>query len=292
MRATVVSSFGDTFRIISEDGGECVCRARGVLRTKGSIVPGDAVEAEDSGGETVIAKVYSRRNEIVRPPLANLEQLVFVCAAASPPPDLYMLDRFTAVAVFKGISPVLVFTKTDVGDAEKYVEIYRGVFPVFTVNNLTGEGVSELYETLRGKISALAGNSGVGKSSLINCLCPWVGAETGEISQKLGRGKNTTRRTELIPLPDGGFVADTPGFAAFSTERYDIIYKEELAGCFPELDGYAGKCRFQDCSHTKEQGCAVLEAVEKGIINPSRHRSYVMMYAEAMKLKPWEIKRR
>lgn len=245
-----------------------------------------------SSGENVISEILPRKNEIVRPPLANLDQIVFVCASADPPPNLLNLDKFTAVSVYKGISPVIVFTKTDIGDADKYAEIYRDIFPTFCIDNGTGAGVDDLKDTLRGKFSALCGNSGVGKSSLLNNLIPGAMARTGEISRKLGRGKNTTRRTDIFPLPEGGYIADTPGFAAFSTERYDLIFKEDLPDCFPEFKDYPDSCRFKDCSHRKEQGCAVLKALEEGRINSSRHRSYCEMYSEAEKLRTWQFKDR
>lgn len=290
MRGIIISSYGDSFRVLA-DGEEYVCRARGALRNKDvSPMCGDFVSVELSGSEAVISGIFPRKNEIVRPPLANLDRLVFVCSTVDPVPNLRALDKFTAVSVYKGIIPVIVFTKTDKCGSESFEKIYRGVFPVFSVNNLTGEGVSELYDVLKGSFSALAGNSGVGKSSLLNNLCPKAGAVTGEISRKLKRGKNTTRRTEIYPLTDGGYIADTPGFAAFSTERYDTIFKEELAGCFPEFQDYIGSCRFPDCSHTKEQGCAVLEAVKDGLIGRTRYQSYCDMYDEALKIRPWELK--
>lgn len=290
MQGVIISSFGDSFRVVAE-GEEYICRARGVLRNKSqSPVCGDYVTVEKSGEESVITAIMPRKNEIVRPPLANLDQLVFVCSTVEPAPNILALDKFTAVSVFKGIDPIIVFTKTDKADFEKYFDIYNGIFPTFAINNLTGEGTDRLREALKGKFSALAGNSGVGKSSLLNNLCPDINAKTGEISRKLGRGRHTTRRTEIYPLPDGGYIADTPGFAAFSTERYDIIFKDDLAACFPEFDSFIGKCRFPDCSHTKEQGCAVLEALKEGKVHGSRHKSYCEMYSEAAKIKPWEIK--
>lgn len=290
MRGVIISSFGDSFRVAAE-GKEYICRARGNLRTKSqSPVCGDFVLLDVSGDEPVISEICPRKNEIIRPPLANLDVLILVCSTVEPSPNILTLDKFAAVSVFKGISPVIVFTKSDRADPEKYLSLYRGVFPVFAVDNITGRGTDELLSELSGKFSALTGNSGVGKSSLLNNLCPDISVKTGEISRKLGRGKHTTRRTEIYPLPTGGYIADTPGFAAFSTERYDIIFKDDLAGCFPEFGEYTGKCRFPDCSHTKEQGCAVLKAVEEGRINPSRHRSYCEMYSEASKIKPWELK--
>ena len=287
MVGMIISSFGDSFRVAA-DGKEYICRARGTLR-QGSLSPvcGDRVTVEISD-EPVITSVLPRKNEIVRPPLSNLDCLVFVCSTVEPAPNLLNLDKFTAVSVYKGIQPVIVFTKSDIADPEKYVSLYRGIFPVFSVDNKTGAGTDGLLKELEGKFSALAGNSGVGKSSLMNCLLPGLNAKTGEISRKLGRGRHTTRRTEVYPLPNGGYLADTPGFAAFSTDRYDIIYKDDLPSCFPEFSEYIGSCRYPDCSHTKEQGCAVLEALGAGKIIESRHRSYLAMYEEASRLKPWE----
>ncbi len=288
MQGVIISSHGGLFKVAA-DGGTVSCTARGIFRAK-NITPycGDNVEIEESAGEYVIKNILPRKNEIVRPPLANLDQLVFVCSAADPPPNLRNLDKFTAVSVYKGIMPVIVFTKSDLCDPEKYAEIYRGVFPTYCIDNLSGSGAEQLKDVLKDKFSALCGNSGVGKSSLINNLLPGVYAETGEISRKLGRGKNTTRRTDIYPLSYGGYIADTPGFAAFSTERYEIIFKDELADCFPEFSEFKDKCRFGDCSHRTEAGCAVLEALESGKINRSRHESYCEMYLEASRLKEWE----
>ncbi len=292
MRGRVISAYGGSFKVLSESGEEFTCTARGALRAKDkSPYCGDTVETEIAAGEYVIKDILPRKNEIVRPPLANLDQIVFVSSAVSPPPNILNLDKFTAVSVFKGILPVMVFTKSDLGDAEKYVGLYRDIFPTFSVDNVTGEGAEDVKKALSGKFSALCGNSGVGKSSLLNNLIPGAGAKTGDISRKLRRGKNTTRRTDIFPLPGGGFLADTPGFAAFSTDRYDVIYKDSLQDCFPEFEQFIGKCRFNDCSHRTEQGCAILEALREGIICESRHRSYVEMYAEAEKLKPWNFKK-
>ena len=292
MQGVIISSYGGIFKVAA---GEKIfnCSARGVLRSK-KLTPlcGDRADIEVSAGEYVIKSILPRRNEIVRPPLANLDQIVFVSSSIDPPPNLCNLDKFTAVSIYKGISPVIVFTKSDIVDPEPYAKIYRDIFPTFCVDNLSHEGVNSLEKVLKDKFSALCGNSGVGKSSLINSLLPGAGVITGEISAKLGRGKNTTRRTDIYPLPYGGYIADTPGFASFSTERYDIIFKEKLADCFPEFSEYAGKCRFSDCSHRSELGCAVLEALKDGKISPSRHNSYCAMYVEAAKLKEWEFKDR
>ena len=203
-----------------------------------------------------------------------------------------MLDKFIAVAEYKKIEPAVVFTKIDKQSAQRYEEIYKKAgISCFQVDNTNADGGAELTrlrEMLRGKLCAFTGNTGVGKSSLMNNIFPGMELSTGEISKKLGRGRHTTRHIQLYPLEGGGYVADTPGFSSFDTNRYDTIYKDELAGCFREFAEYTDKCRFIDCSHTKEIGCAVIQAVEDGQIAPSRHESYVQMYTEAKELKEWE----
>lgn len=289
--ATVISAFKDGYKVAC-GGKEYICKARGVFRTRDiSPICGDRVILDDiNASEPVIVDILDRKNQIIRPPLANLDQIVFVISTCEPSPNLLLLDKFLAVAEYKNISPVIVFTKTDMLAADDFAEIYRSVYPVYIVDNITGEGCLEVKNSLCGKFSALAGNSGSGKSSLINNICPEICVETAEISRKLGRGRHTTRRTEIFRLDCGGYVADTPGFSTFETDRYDIIFKDELQNCFPEFSNYIGKCRFQDCSHTNEPGCAVLEAVKLAKINKSRHESYCRMYLEAGSLKPWELK--
>lgn len=287
----IISSFGGDFKVAA-DGEEYICKARGVFRNK-DIVPvcGDNVKFvpdDNSGG--VITEIAERKNEIIRPPLANLDQIVFVISTCEPSPNILLLDKFLAVSVYKNIAPVIVFTKTDKYPADEYISIYKDVFPTVCVDNVTGEGVSEVCDLLSGKFSAFTGNSGAGKSTLLNNICPELKLETNEISRKLGRGKHTTRRVEIYKLDNSSYVADTPGFSTFNTQMYDRILKDELAYCFPEFDEYIGKCRFQDCSHTKEKGCKVIEAVRDGLISKSRHDSYCQMHAEASLIKIWEVK--
>ena len=292
MNGTIISSLGGTFKVAAQ-GNEYICKARGVFRNR-QITPicGDdvTVEIDPVTNEGVITDVSDRKNEIIRPPLANLDQLVFVISTCEPYPNLLLLDKFLAVSVYKNISPAIVFTKTDKVPADEYVKIYSPIFPTFCVDNSTGEGVDKVRELLRDKFSAFTGNSGAGKSTLLNNICPDLNLTTNEISRKLGRGKHTTRRVDIYPLDGGGYVADTPGFSTFNTQMYDTIMKQDLADCFPEFEEYLGNCRFQDCSHTKEQGCAVLEALKNGIIAKSRHNSYCEMYAESALIKPWEVK--
>ncbi len=264
------------------------CKARGVFRSKGiSPSVGDGVTVENG----VITEVAPRRNYIIRPPLANLDQIIFIVSTVSPPPNLLLLDKFIAVAEYKGITPVVVITKTDLGDSSMIHEIYEKIgIRVLEVNYDAPETVEAVREVLKGRISAFTGNSGAGKSTLLNAVDPSLEIPTGEISRKLGRGRHTTRHAELYKLAEGGYIADTPGFSTFETNRYDIIRKEELAGCFREFDGLTDQCRFRDCAHVCEKGCAVVEAVESGDIPKSRHESYCTMYEEARQLKEWELK--
>lgn len=267
------------------------CKAKGSFRNDNlSPVCGDRVELLIKDGEIpVITKVHERKSFIVRPQLANLDYLVLVNSVCEPSPNLLLIDKFIAIAEYKGIEPVVVFTKIDKKSEDELVSIYNKVgVKVFSVDNTTGQGSGELKNLLTGKVSAFTGNTGVGKSSLINNLFPGLNLDTGEVSKKLGRGKHTTRCVELFKLSDGGYIADTPGFSSFDTNKYDIIYKDELASCFREFENFSGKCRFQDCNHISEPGCAVIEAVNCGIISSSRHESYVKMFEEAKSLKEWE----
>ncbi len=267
------------------------CKAKGVFRNRNlSPVCGDWVEIQITDGETpVISKVFDRKSLIIRPQLANLDYLVLVNSVCEPSPNLLLIDKFIAIAEYKGIEPVVVFTKTDKKSEEELVSIYKNVgISVFAVDNTTGQGCEELKEILSGKLSAFTGNTGVGKSSLLNNLFPDLNLDTGEISKKLGRGKHTTRHVELFKLHDGVYVADTPGFSSFDTNKYDIIFKDELASCFREFSGFTGKCKFQDCNHISVPGCEIIRAVNDGIISKSRHENYVKMFEEAKNLKEWE----
>lgn len=290
MQGIVTKLIGGTYSVCASDT-IYECKARGVFRKKGiSPVCGDNVEIEMQGDIAVITKVLERKSFIVRPPLANLDCLVLVNSVVSPSVNLELVDKFSAVAVHKGIEPIIVFTKTDLKQADKLYEIYESCgFKTFCINNNEKGDALPLKRYLQGKISAFTGNTGVGKSSLINNMFGKILVDTNEISQKLGRGKHTTRHTELYPIEGGGYIADTPGFSTFETNRYEIIKKEELQYCFPEFDEYLGKCRFLDCTHTSEPDCAVIQAVEEGTIKPTRYQSYKKMYEEAKSIKEWEI---
>ncbi len=283
----ITKCLGGLYTVESPDG-IYECKARGVFRAKGiSPAVGDRVELR--GG--VITEVAGRRNYLIRPPLANLDQIIFIVSTVSPAPNFLILDKFIAIAEFKGIEPVVIITKTDLGDSSAVREVYSSIgITTLEVDYSDERSVQSVRDLLAGKVSAFTGNSGAGKSTLLNAVDPTLDIPTGEISKKLGRGRHTTRHAELYKLREGGYIADTPGFSTFETNRYDVIRKEELAGCFREFEDYRDECRFRDCSHTCEKGCAVIEAVKQGMIPEIRHQSYCAMYEEAKQLKEWELK--
>jgi len=283
----ITKCLGGLYTVESPDG-IFSCKARGVFRSKGiSPCVGDSVEFQDE----VITAVAERRNCIIRPPLANLDQLIFIVSTCDPAPNYLLLDKFIAIAEYKGIKPVVAVTKTDLGSSSDITDIYGKIgIDVIEIDYSDKNTIDAVKNILTGKISAFTGNSGAGKSTLLNAVDPTLDIPTAEISKKLGRGRHTTRHAELYKLETGGYIADTPGFSTFETNRYDIIRKEELAGCFREMAEFTGQCRFKDCSHTCEKGCAVLDALGGGRISESRHTSYCTMYDEAKQLKEWELK--
>ena len=282
----ITKSLGGLYTVRTSQGF-CECRARGIFRKRGiSPCTGDVVEIENG----VISEIMSRKNYIIRPPLANLDLILFVVSTVSPSPDFVMLDKFIAIAEYQKITPAVVITKTDLSPGREIADIYRkSGIETFEINYGNSESVNALRDFLKDKTSAFTGNSGAGKSTLINALEPNLNIATGEISEKLGRGRHTTRCVQLYELTGGGYIADTAGFSTFETNRYNIIRKEELSGCFREFSQYIDNCRFRDCSHTCEKGCGVIEAVNSGKISKSRHESYCIMYNEAKLLKDWEL---
>ena len=288
MRGLILDCLGGDYTIEC-DGETYTCKAKGIFRKKElSPMAGDTCEFD----EGVICEIAPRKNSIIRPPLANLDIIFFVVSTCEPSPQPLLLDEFIAVSIFKGIEPVKKKKKNDLAVNEEIPEIYRRIgIEVFIADYTDPKSVEGIKEKINGKICAFTGNSGVGKTTLLNFLAPQLDLDTAQISYKLGRGRHTTRVSRIYPL-FGGYIADTPGFSTFSTMQYAVIRPAELADCFPEFEEYLGKCRFTDCSHTKEQGCAVLEALESGEISKSRHSSYVKMYEEAKNIKEWEIRKK
>ena len=277
-----------------QDGDRLVtCRARGKLRLdKSSPLVGDRVSYEPTpeGGGYVL-KILPRRNWFVRPAVANIDVMVIVAAAVNPISEPYLLDRMTSLAEKHDCEVLICLNKADMNRGDELCAIYeKAGFPVIRTSAVTGEGVEALCAALAGKTAAFSGNSGVGKSSLLNAMQPDLQLLTGEVSQKLGRGRHTTRHVQLFPLSNGGFLADTPGFGSFDVEQMESVRKEDLQHCFREFAPYIGRCRFNDCTHRKEPDCAVLEALRCGDIGESRHDSYVRLYEQAARLKDWELK--
>lgn len=297
LEGMIIKGIGGFYYV--ESGGQLYeCRARGALRGKGSRtgkvtpVAGDrCVISVHPDGLASVDQVLERRNYLLRPPLANLDNLFIVVSLCQPQPNALIVDRFISLAEHKGINPVIILTKLDLAEDNGFGDIYRGAgFTVIHADYASdGQGfLDEIRGIMKNKISAFAGNTGAGKSTLLNALCPGLNRETGETSKKLGRGRHTTRETELFPLESGGKIADTPGFSSFDGEFAEFVYKDELADTFREFADYAPDCRFTGCSHTCEKGCAVLEAVRSGKISQSRHSSYVALYNEVKDIKEWE----
>lgn len=290
----ITKAVGGIYYVDALDGSEenIKCVARGIFRNRGiSPAAGDYVTIErGENSEPLINEIRERKNYLVRPPLANLDVIVFVNSTAEPAVNSFILDKLIAIADSKDIQPIVVFTKIDLKSAGEYPEIYRKIgIPVCSVDNTTGEGADEVRGYIAGKTAAFIGNSGVGKSSLLNVLYPELALETAHISKKLGRGRHTTRQVELYKK-DNGYIADTPGFSTVETERYCRIPKNELGFAFREFRPFLEKCEFSDCVHVKERGCAVREAVENGEIAQSRYDSYLRLFEEANKINDWELK--
>jgi len=272
--------------------GLVACRARGILRKEGSSpLTGDMVEITVERGKGMVEKILPRKNKFVRPAVANIDALVVFAANVNPVTEPFLIDRVAAIAGDQGVPVILCVNKCDLDPANDLVRIYRKAgFSVIAASAETGEGVEQLRSLICGKLTAFTGNSGVGKSSMLNRLCPELALPTGEVSEKLGRGRHTTRHVELYRLEEDTFVADTPGFSSFDTDQMDVILKENLQYAFPDFGTYIGKCQFHDCSHRREPGCAVTAAVSAGEIEPSRYDSYLRLYEKASQIKTWELK--
>ncbi len=280
------------FYDVQTDSGTVTCRGRGSLR-RGTDVPltGDRVEISVEQGRGMVERILPRKNHFVRPAVANVDVLVVFAANVNPVTEPFLIDRVAAIAGDQEVPVVLCINKCDLDPAVDLERIYRHAgFPVILTSAETGEGVEALRALLKGKLAAFTGNSGVGKSSILNRLCPELDLATGQVSEKLGRGRHTTRHVELYRMDENTYVADTPGFSSFDTDQMEVILKENLQYAFPDFGAYIGKCQFHDCSHRSEPGCAVRQALADGDLEPTRYDSYLRLYEKASQVNPWELK--
>lgn len=292
-RGRIKKALSGFYYVDREDGGSLTCRARGKFRKEG-ITPlvGDWVEIrETEPGCGMVWEIEPRRNAFLRPAVANIDQMVVITSAAVPITDPFLIDRVTAIAALKNCDVVVCVNKCDLEPGDDLAAIYRQAgFPVVQVSAETGAGIPELCDMLTGKLSAFTGNSGVGKSSILNAVEPGFSLQVAQVSEKLGRGRHTTRHIELYSLSCGGYVIDTPGFSSFEEGELGLELKERLPETFVEFRPYLGECRFVGCSHTREKGCAVLAAVKAGQIPKSRHQSYLRLCDELKDLRSWNQK--
>lgn len=291
LQGILLKSIGGFYYVLC-DGREYECKARGSFRkSENSPTVGDKVIISvPEDGYSAIEEILPRKNKLKRPALANIDTLVVVCSTVDPSPNFMIIDKMTAVAINNNMTPIVVVSKNDLSDGERIAEIYtHSEIKTFLCSPNNDEELNNLREFLKGKVSAFTGNSGVGKSTLLNMLFPKLSLQTGVISQKLGRGKHTTRAVELFDL-DGCFVADTPGFSTVDLQRYEMIDKTQLQYCFPEFEKYLGECRFTSCNHICEKDCRILKALEDGEIEKTRHESYIAMYNEVKDIKSWQFK--
>lgn len=288
MNGYIVKGIGGFYYVKTPDG-IVECKPRGIFR-KQKITPvaGDEVTLETENGASVIAQIAPRKNVFVRPPVANLDVLFLVASTTQPTPSTLVLDKLSAIAVDKGVQPVIVCTKGDLAEAEFLRSAYeKSTLPFIRIDYGSGAGLDEVKQWISGRLCAFCGNSGVGKSTLLNALLPDAARETSAISQKLGRGRHTTREVTIFEA-FGGRIADTPGFASLEAQKLCRIPKEDIQHTFPEFEPYFGQCRFTGCSHRAETDCAVRQAVEEGKISKTRYASYLAMYEEASARKEWE----
>ena len=267
------------------------CRGRGKFRhEKLTPLVGDRVRFTPlDNGQGALDEILPRKNEFQRPAVANIDQLVIIASEATPVTDPFLIDRVVSIAEGRSCECIICINKCDLESGDSLEQIYRQAgFPTLKVSAETGEGIDALRVLIAGKVCAFTGNSGVGKSSILNALEPGVSVKTGEVSEKLGRGRHTTRHVELFRLSCGAVVADTPGFSAFDTDRMELRRKEDLQHTFREFRPYRDQCQFLDCAHIKEKGCAVLAAVKAGEISTSRHQSYIRLYEQAKAIPDWE----
>lgn len=291
MTGRIVRSLSGFYEVQTQHA-RITCRGRGGLRRSGETpLTGDMVEISVENGKGMVEQILPRKNSFIRPAVANVDALVIFAANVNPVTEPFLIDRVAAIAGDREVQVILCLNKCDLDPAVDLQKIYTHAgFPVICASAQTGEGVDALYALIRGKVTAFTGNSGVGKSSMLNRLCPQLKLATGEVSEKLGRGRHTTRHVELYSLGEDTYVADTPGFSSFDTDQMEVLLKENLQYAFPDFAGLLGKCQFHDCTHRKEPGCCVRLAVEEGTIEPTRYDSYLRLYEKASQIKEWELK--
>ncbi len=289
MRGRIIKGVGGLYTVLC-NGQSYPCRASGRLRLgEQKPMSGDLVDIEPGVEEGYIVALAPRKNQLIRPAVANIDQLVILASEAPPQTDPYLIDKVLVIALYQGIAPLIVLNKADLSDSAQLYETYcRAGFDTLRVSAVTCEGIDALRERLAGKVSAFTGNSGIGKSSILTCVDPRFVPPVGEMSKRIARGKHTTRHVELFALQNGGLVADTPGFSTFEINQMERLQKTELQDYFPEMHEHIGTCRFSDCAHLQEPGCAVRALVAQGVMGQSRYDSYTKIYAEIAKRKDWE----
>jgi len=293
MDGVIIRALSGFYYVLEASGTVIECRARGRFRKTGeSPLVGDRVTiSETEPGKGVVEAIYPRKNAFVRPPVANIDCMILLASAVNPITDPFLIDRITAIAAAQDAACIICINKTDLHTGDDLFAIYKAAgFHTIRTSAKTGEGIEELRAAIRGKICAFVGNSGVGKSSILNALEPGFMVKVAEVSEKLGRGRHTTRHVELFPLGEDTQVADTPGFSSFDIEKMELTIKEDLQYAFPDFAPYLGHCQFRDCAHISEKGCAVLQSLKEGSIQSTRHESYVRLYNAVKEIKSWEQK--
>ncbi len=287
----IVKGIGGFYYVEASDSKIYECKARGIFR-KNNITPnvGDMVKISiNKETFSTIEEILPRKNFLIRPPVSNIDKLFIVSSTCDPEPNLLVIDKMIAIAIYKNIEPVLVLSKVDLETRDDICKIYREAdIKVVEFSSKTMQGKDEIKGLITKGINVFIGNSGVGKSSLLNTICPQLSLATGVTSKKLGRGKHTTRHIEFFKIAEGTYLADTPGFSIVDIQKFENIKKDDLADCFPEFRPYIYDCKFNSCSHTCEKGCAVLEALRLGKISKSRHDNYIEMYNELKQVKSWK----
>ena len=281
------------FYYVETSGGVFECKAKGKFR-KEKLIPlaGDKVEItlRDSQ-ENTIDSILERKNKLIRPPVANIDKLMIIVSVASPLPNPFIVDKLTVIAEKNGIEPVIVITKSDLEEdkARELYDIYTSTgYRTYLFSSKDKRNIEAIREEFKGCLTALTGNSGAGKSTLLNSIDDTLELPTGEISNKLGRGRHTTRQAEIFHVADG-LVVDSAGFSSIEFSGENLFLANELQFCFKEFNEYLDDCRFNGCSHINTKGCAVIDAVENGNISKSRYESYIAMYDELKNIKSWQL---